>query len=447
VPDDEAINETPYIYDDTKLSLQVFTPPINADSPKKPVMVFIHGGAWQFGNAEMTNGSALAVHGDVVVVAISYRLAVLGFLFGNWGLFDQVEALKWVQENIDCYGGDKNNVTIFGESAGSWSVESHLVSDKSAGLFHRAICQSGCIKVTTMKNINKWQNYLALAKMKEICEVQSEEVLKEKLKAMSNEDIIDVCNKMGEAEINCEATFDNDFYGENPAYSNFKQRVPVLMGFNSTETAGMITEFIPGLLEGLSEKSMIETICHMHKFQPNHAKEYIERAKQVYDIDNKDNLFFSKLFCYSFADEVFLGALPRAIDNCNDQSIYFYQLDNQMKMFHEAPYKGTSEKTRPDFCRSDHGDDLILVFGGPFIADLKLKKEKFWTEAETLMCARMMTTWTEFARHGNPGFNSFDKNQEIYTFSTPTDFTCTANEPGFKKRIAFQRYNYNCEQF
>ena len=53
---------------------------------------------------------------------------VFGFLFGNWGLFDQIEALKWVQENIECYGGDKSNVTLFGQSAGSWSVEALLCS-------------------------------------------------------------------------------------------------------------------------------------------------------------------------------------------------------------------------------------------------------------------------------------------------------------------------------
>ena len=60
-------------------------------------MVWIHGGAWQFGSAEMQNGAALAKCGDVIVVALSYRLGVFGFLFGNWGLWDQIEGLKWVQ--------------------------------------------------------------------------------------------------------------------------------------------------------------------------------------------------------------------------------------------------------------------------------------------------------------------------------------------------------------
>ena len=89
-------------------------------------------------------------------MAVSYRLSILGFLFGNWGLFDQLEALKWVQgtslilnffknfksfelekANIDAYCGDANNVTIFGESAGSWSIESQLVTEKSTGMFEK----------------------------------------------------------------------------------------------------------------------------------------------------------------------------------------------------------------------------------------------------------------------------------------------------------------------
>ena len=73
-------------------------------------------------------------------------LGVFGFLFGNWGLFDHVCGLEWVKENIECYGGNPDNVTIFGQSAGSWSIESLLCSPKASGLFHRAIAQSGCLK-------------------------------------------------------------------------------------------------------------------------------------------------------------------------------------------------------------------------------------------------------------------------------------------------------------
>ncbi len=122
---------------------------------KRPVMVWIHGGAFQFGESQDFDPAKLAKNGTVVVT-INYRLGALGFLAhpalsansptgtsGNYGIQDQQAALRWVQNNIANFGGDPNNVTIFGESAGGLSVHTHLASPESAGLFHRAIIQSG----------------------------------------------------------------------------------------------------------------------------------------------------------------------------------------------------------------------------------------------------------------------------------------------------------------
>lgn len=126
---------------------------------KRPVMVWIHGGALTRGggSTETYDGTALAKKG-VVLITINYRLGVFGYfahpqlsnenangVSGNYATSDQVQALKWVRENISAFGGDPNNVTIFGESAGSWSVN-HLVATPTAkGLFHRAIGQSGAV--------------------------------------------------------------------------------------------------------------------------------------------------------------------------------------------------------------------------------------------------------------------------------------------------------------
>ncbi|XP_054165699.1 cholinesterase-like [Oppia nitens] len=132
------------------LVLNVWTP--NISNVLKPVMFWIYGGAFKLGSSFqwVYNGSALAAH-DVVVVSVNYRVDVFGFIYGgnessaqgNMGLFDQLLALKWVRENIHMFGGDKDKVTIFGESAGSWAVSSHLLSPLSRGLFKRAIMQSG----------------------------------------------------------------------------------------------------------------------------------------------------------------------------------------------------------------------------------------------------------------------------------------------------------------
>jgi para-nitrobenzyl esterase len=129
------------------------------DAHNAPVMVWIHGGGYLTGSGSLPyyDGTALARMG-AVVVTINYRLGVLGFfahpqlsresrehVSGNYGLLDQITALKWVRENIEAFGGDPQNVTIFGESAGAGSVSCLLFSPLAKGLFHRAIAESGAL--------------------------------------------------------------------------------------------------------------------------------------------------------------------------------------------------------------------------------------------------------------------------------------------------------------
>ncbi|KAK7476538.1 hypothetical protein BaRGS_00032218 [Batillaria attramentaria] len=114
------------------------------------VMVWIHGGYFTSGDAGFYTPGQLVTEGDVIVVVIQYRLGILGFLStgdgvspGNYGLFDQNMAIRWVKDNIRAFGGDPDSITIFGESAGSASVGYHVLSPKSRELFSRAILQSG----------------------------------------------------------------------------------------------------------------------------------------------------------------------------------------------------------------------------------------------------------------------------------------------------------------
>ncbi|MDR2870720.1 MAG: carboxylesterase family protein, partial [Deferribacteraceae bacterium] len=138
------------------LNLNIWTPATQAGE-KLPVYVWIHGGGFAMGSgAESTyDGRSFASNG-IVVVTINYRLNVLGFFAsqatmtesgttGNWGILDQIEALKWVQNNIAAFGGDPNRVTVGGESAGSYSVSALIMSSLAAGLFQNAIMESGSI--------------------------------------------------------------------------------------------------------------------------------------------------------------------------------------------------------------------------------------------------------------------------------------------------------------
>jgi para-nitrobenzyl esterase len=131
--------------------------PAAAPGTKLPVMVWIHGGAFVFGSGSFPGSSGVPfARQGVVLVTFNYRLQRLGFfafpalgrehpeeLKGNYGYMDQIAALRWVQQNIAAFGGDPNNVTIFGESAGGVSVHTHLTSPLSRDLFQKAIIESG----------------------------------------------------------------------------------------------------------------------------------------------------------------------------------------------------------------------------------------------------------------------------------------------------------------
>lgn len=125
------------------LFLNVYTPA--ADGRARPVLVWVHGGAFITGTAGMPwyDGSGLAARGDAVVVTVNYRLGALGFLgTANLGVLDQVSALRWVQRNIAAYGGDPGDVTIFGESAGGSSLIALLATPSADDLFHRVWAMS-----------------------------------------------------------------------------------------------------------------------------------------------------------------------------------------------------------------------------------------------------------------------------------------------------------------
>jgi para-nitrobenzyl esterase len=168
------------------LTLNIWTPEVPEIPPVdsgRPVMVWIHGGGFTGGSGStvLYRGGEMARNGDVVVVTINYRLGALGFLghralgdpdgyIGNWGLHDQVAALRWVRDHIGQFGGDAGNVTVFGESAGGFSVSALLGTPGAAGLFHRAIVQSGGVHVHSVEEAERAGERLAAILGLDSCE-------------------------------------------------------------------------------------------------------------------------------------------------------------------------------------------------------------------------------------------------------------------------------------
>ncbi|MFT6692626.1 MAG: para-nitrobenzyl esterase, partial [Colwellia sp.] len=162
-----SLNQPEIIQHEQCLNLNVYSPD---EMGKLPVMVWIHGGGFQVGSGSLPayEGKKLAQSAKVVVVSLNYRLGALGFLrlcditdgainsTGNEGLGDQITALKWIQQNINNYGGNNNNITIFGESAGAMSIACLLASPAAKGLFHKAILQSGASH--TYSSVDKANN-------------------------------------------------------------------------------------------------------------------------------------------------------------------------------------------------------------------------------------------------------------------------------------------------
>lgn len=148
-------NRTPDAQSEDCLFLNIWTPSADGQA-KRPVLVYIHGGAYASGsgNDPLTNGAALAARGDVVVVTVTHRLNVFGYLYleridprfpdsGNAGQLDLILALQWVRDHVAAFGGDAGNVTVLGQSGGGAKIATLLATPPAKGLFHKAITMSG----------------------------------------------------------------------------------------------------------------------------------------------------------------------------------------------------------------------------------------------------------------------------------------------------------------
>ena len=170
---------------------------IVGNGEKKPVMVFFHGGAYGWGGTTdpVYNGQNFAkAHDDVIIVTCNYRLGLMSFAdFSkveggeeytdiNLGIRDHIAALQWIQKNISGFGGDPDNVTIFGESAGAWSTTALMISPKARGLFKRAIAQSGQVALRSREDAQQYAEFIMQSSdaknMKELLAISGEEWIK-----------------------------------------------------------------------------------------------------------------------------------------------------------------------------------------------------------------------------------------------------------------------------
>ncbi len=362
------------------LTLSIWTKGVAGDA--LPVMFWIHGGGYFSGasDEERHDGEALARHG-VVVVAINYRLGVFGFLAhpelttesafgasGNYGLLDQIAALRWVRDNIAAFGGEPTNVTIFGESAGSYSVSALMASPLATDLFQKAIGQSGA----HMGWGDLHDRPLAAAeRIGSECGAQMGAGTVAELRAATPTQLVAATRA---APRRFTPTVDG-YVLPRSIRATFARReqaqVPLLAGWNSAEIP------LPSVSLGQLDTLLALTF----------PEEYAAAAR-VYTATNARE---ARLTAIAVRSDLFIGANTWKWIELHAQAglpTYRYLFDQ--------PLPGPDGPPPPDTPGVRHAADIEFVFG---TLD---SKPLAWSETERSVSDMMLDAWTSFAATGTP---------------------------------------------
>ncbi|XP_040266493.1 carboxylesterase 5A-like [Bufo bufo] len=383
------------------LYLNIFTPADREKGLKLPVMVFIHGGGLQFGGAGMFEGYALSAYENVVVASIQYRLGFLGFFStrdkqvpGNYGFFDQVAALRWVQENIGDFGGDPNIVTIFGESAGAVSVSLLLLSPMSRGLFHQAIAESGVALIPDLME-DKPQDLTSTLKVVSEASACDSASLLDCLRKKTEEEMSEISESLGPIVFSgrVDGTFIPKAVAELLAEKTVAP-VPFIVGVNNHEFGHMLPRAhnITGLNDGMPRDRVVQVL---RKFPIMNARpEILSLVMDEYFGNTTDPLQIRDGFLDLCGDVMFVIPAISTANYHRDSGfpVYFYEFQHRPSLF---------KNVKPDYVKADHADELFFVVGGPFLH----KGSMFVgpdTEEEKTLSKAVMNYWANFARNGNP---------------------------------------------
>ncbi|KAJ8723145.1 hypothetical protein PYW08_003057 [Mythimna loreyi] len=408
--------------DEDCLYLNVYTPDLKPSNPL-PVMFWIHGGAYisGSGNDEMY-GPEFLVRQGVILVTINYRLEVMGFLCldteevpGNAGMKDQVAALRWVNKNISSFGGDPNNVTIFGESVGGASVSYHLVSPMTKGLFKRAICHSGTANCWWGEVIEPQERAIALAEHLGY-DPETDGSLYDYFKSQPIEALFDVTIPLTFAEeqragfelsvgIVSEKQFgDNERFFHGNIYDHLKngihEGVEVITGY--TEDEGVILYVFAEFEKMLTQANHIITY-----FTPKHialhcpVKQQIQIARKIKDYYMNDNSLradWEKLARFHSFETLKYDIIKWAkiCASANKNKIYFYKFSCKSERNLASQLMGLDDVTEGKEV-SCHIDDLFYIF------DSRAAEDKVDMKSKTFkMIDNMTKLWTNFAKYGDP---------------------------------------------
>uniref|UniRef100_A0AAG5D1N2 Carboxylic ester hydrolase n=1 Tax=Anopheles atroparvus TaxID=41427 RepID=A0AAG5D1N2_ANOAO len=411
---------------ETCLYLNVFTPRLPGEAdvtkgvPRLPVMVFIHGGGFMSGTgSSLFYDPQYFVQQDVIVVTFNYRLGPLGFLClpgagipGNAALKDQLLALKWVNENIAQFGGNPDNVTLFGESAGSMSAYLHYLSPNSRKYFQRVICQSGVACSDAFFQVEPVEKARKLARffgytgdsdqgvLETLEKVPAKELARHQLEAISEAEkhlaLIFVFRPVIEEQQTADSIITQHPRNILKAYDSL--RMPLLEGCNSGEgilalrTLGKRWQafgrsperMVPVLLGRPAELDTVRVGQEIKRFY------FGDRPVDARTIDQMNDLLSDNTFITNSAISAeWLAKYQPNVTHFHYRFTYDGRLSLLKRLFQLSNVSGAC-----------HGDDLMYMFKASFLPTLPPNSD------ECRVRDVLVALWTSFAKHGHPSQGS-----------------------------------------
>ncbi|XP_071980211.1 neuroligin-3 isoform X3 [Engystomops pustulosus] len=375
------------------------------DTGAKPVMVYIHGGSYMEGSGNMIDGSVLASYGNVIVITLNYRVGVLGFLStgdqaakGNYGLLDQIQALRWVSENAAFFGGDPRRITVFGSGIGASCVSLLTLSHHSEGLFQRAIIQSGSALSSWAVNYQPVK-YTRLLAEKVGCNVLDTVDMVDCLRQKNAKELVEQDIQPARYHVAFGPVIDGDVIPDDPEilmeqgeFLNYD----IMLGVNQGEGLKFV-ENVVDAEDGVSgsdfDYSVSNFVDNLYGY-PEGKDTLRETIKFMYtdwaDRDNPETRRKTLVALFTDHQWVEPSVVTADLHARYGSPTYFY-----------AFYHHCQSLMKPPWSDAAHGDEVPYVFGVPMVGPTDLFPCNF-SKNDVMLSAVVMTYWTNFAKTGDP---------------------------------------------
>ncbi|XP_078474289.1 neuroligin-4, X-linked-like [Lampetra planeri] len=402
------------------------------NSGPKAVLVYVHGGSYMEGTGNLLDGSVLASYGNVIVITVNYRLGVLGFLStgdqaakGNYGLLDQIQALRWISENIGFFGGDPLRITVFGSGAGASCVNLLTLSHHSEGLFQRAITQSGTALSSWAINYQPVK-YTRLLAENVNCNMLDTQDVVECLRSRSFRELVNQDIKPMRYHVAFGPVIDGDVIPDDPQilmeqgeFLNYD----VMLGINQGEGLKFVESMVDiddGVSAANFDNIVSNFVDNLYGY-PEGKDELRATIKFMYTdwADRNNAETRRKTLVALFTDHQWVAPAMATAD-------LHAQYGSPTYVY--AFYHHCQSEMKPAWADAAHGDETPYVFGVPMVGPTLLFPCNF-SKNDVMLSAVVMTYWTNFAKTGDPNA------------PVPQDTKFIHNKPNRYEEMAWSKYS------